>query len=111
MIDFLKNYKNILCFFAHPDDETLGAGGLLDIASELKIKVNVCFSNSGILARGNNFKIEKTYKKINTLKKNCMSALSIFNIHKKRISFGGFPDNRSDSIPLLDLIKWIEKNC
>ena len=38
MIDFLKNYKNILCFFAHPDDETLGAGGLLDIANELLVR-------------------------------------------------------------------------
>ena len=37
-MNFLKNYKNILCFFSHPDDETLGAGGLLSVASDNKIR-------------------------------------------------------------------------
>ncbi len=105
-MNFLKNYKNILCFFSHPDDETLAAGGLLSVASGNKIKINIAFSNTGILAR------KEVNKKIHNLKKlhnDTYEALSLFKIPKKKIIFGEFPDNMSDTIPLLKITQWVEK--
>ena len=106
MKNFLKNYKSILCIFAHPDDETLAAGGLLSLAAEEKIKVNIGFSSTGITSRKEN--LPEKNKNLNILAKNTLDALSIFNIKKNNIFFGNFPDNENDSRPLLDLIKWCE---
>ena len=105
-MNFLKNYKKILCLFSHPDDETLGAGGLLSIAKSNKTKVSVAFSNTGINSRKQNLQLRK--KAILTLRKNTFAAMSVFNINKKNIFFGKFPDNQSDDVPLLKIIKWAE---
>jgi LmbE family N-acetylglucosaminyl deacetylase/SAM-dependent methyltransferase len=39
--DWLAGYSRIVVFSAHPDDETLGVGGLLALAGELGIPVSV----------------------------------------------------------------------
>lgn len=105
-MNFLKNYKNILCFFSHPDDETLGAGGLLSVASDNKIKINIAFSNTGIMARND---MNKKNNNLKNLHKDTYNALSLFKIAKNRIIFGKFPDNMSDTIPLLRITQWVEK--
>ena len=105
-MNFLKNYKRILCLFSHPDDETLAAGGLLSIAKNNKTEVNVAFSNTGITSRNQSLKSKK--RDLLTLKKDTFNAMSVFNINKKNIFFGKFPDNQSDKVPLLEIIKWCE---
>jgi LmbE family N-acetylglucosaminyl deacetylase len=106
MKNFIKNYKSILCIFAHPDDETLAAGGLLSLAAEKMIKVNVGFSSTGIASRKEDLPTKD--KNLNILSKNTLNALSVFKVRRKNIFFGNFPDNENDSRPLLDLIKWCE---
>lgn len=105
-MNFLKNYKNILCIFSHPDDETLGAGGLLSVASENKIRVNIAFSNTGIMSRND---VNKKNYNLKKLHNDTYNALSLFKITKNKIVFGEFPDNMSDSIPLLKITQWVEK--
>lgn len=105
-MNFLKNYKNILCLFSHPDDETLAAGGLLSIARNNKTEVNVAFSNTGITSRNQSLQSKK--RGLLKLKRYTFDAMSIFNINKKNIFFGKFPDNQSDKVPLLEIIKWCE---
>ena len=106
-MNFIKNFKKILCLFSHPDDETLGAGGLLSIANRNKIEINVAFSNTGITSRNQSSSLQ--LKNLSILKKNTYNALALFNLKKKDISFGKFPDNQSDKVPLLDIIRWCEK--
>ena len=71
MKNFLKNYKSILCIFAHPDDETLAAGGLLSLAAKEKIKVNIGFSSTGITSRKEN--LPEKNKNLNILAKNMLN--------------------------------------
>jgi len=49
----LKSYKRILMFFAHPDDETLGAGGTIAKLTDAGKTVHVALSHTGIHARRN----------------------------------------------------------
>ena len=96
--------KNILIVAAHPDDEVLGCGGTI---SKYKGKYNFycLFLTDGVSSRNiSNKELKaKIKKRIFSAKK----AGKILGI--KKIFFGNFPDNSLDSIPRLDVIKYIEK--
>ncbi len=96
--------KNLLVVAAHPDDEILGCCGTL-----LKLKnnynINVIFMSDGISSR---YKKEApTKKKANRIKE-CLNVFKYLKLRKP--IFYDFPDNKLDSIPIINLIKIIEKN-
>lgn len=95
----MKN--NILVVAAHPDDEILGCGGSL---LKLKNKYNIygIFMTNGVGARDNS-----NQKKIIERKKNCEKLFKYFKF--KKPVFLDYPDNKLDTIPLLELIKSLEK--
>lgn len=96
----MKNNK-ILIIAAHPDDEILGCGGTI---AKLRNdhEINVIFMTNGVSARGKNRKNEIKERKNSTLK--LFKYLSL----PKPIFFN-FPDNQMDKIPLLKIIKKLEK--
>jgi len=95
--------KKILIVVAHPDDEVLGCFGT--IARLIK---EGCDAYTLILGEG------KTSRDINN-KKEDIELLNheIFNANKtigiKKVFIESFPDNRFDSVDLLDIIKVISK--
>ncbi|MCO5249488.1 MAG: PIG-L family deacetylase [Chitinophagales bacterium] len=93
---------------AHPDDEILGLGGSMHkLIYKFNIQTQVIILGEGITSRDENRSIEKWKSELNNLKKCTNSAKKI--IGYQEVNFYEFPDNRFDSIDLLDIIKVIEK--
>jgi LmbE family N-acetylglucosaminyl deacetylase len=98
--------KKILIIAAHPDDEVLGCGGT---AARLVKQGNEAYTlilGEGITSRDNSRQREKREQEIVQLKKQVHEANSVIGI--KEVFTHDFPDNRFDSIQLLDIVKVIE---
>ena len=95
------NNEKILIVAAHPDDEVLGCGGTI---SKLKNNndINILFMTNGVSARG----IKKS-KEIAQRKNSALKLCKYLSI--SRPVFFDFPDNQMDKVPLLKIIKKLEK--
>ncbi|HPF47786.1 MAG TPA: PIG-L family deacetylase [Emcibacteraceae bacterium] len=92
--------KNILVVAAHPDDEALGAAGTLARHAAAGDAVHIAFLADGEGARGDKEGLEKR-------RKAARAAAKV--IGAQNVSFYDFPDNRMDSIALLDVAQCIEE--
>lgn len=109
---------NILVICAHPDDETIGMGGTLKKLTKSH-KIKVVFLSEGITARRKSGyvnspqyditheEMQKMKKEIEVRKKHARKALKILGVQKVR--FLDLPNQELDQIPLLKIIKEIEK--
>lgn len=95
----LKN-KKILIIAAHPDDEILGCGGIIFKLKQYN-KFKIIFLTNGVSARS------KDKNKILKRKKECKKLFKYLEIEKP--TFLDFPDNKLDKLPLLKIVKKIEK--
>ena len=94
--------KKILVIAAHPDDEILGCGGTAaKLASEGKEIYTL------ILGEGKSSRGDVSPEEFDVLKKEMESANKIVGV--KKVFTANFPDNRFDSVDLLDIVKEIEK--
>ncbi len=93
------NNKKILVLAAHPDDESLGCGGTIHKLSQLGNNVELLTFTDGVSSRQDDK--DNRNKKLELVSK--VLGISKFN-------YSNFPDNAMDSVPLLDLCKFIEKN-
>jgi len=92
----------ILVLAAHPDDETLGCGGTIKRLSKEGNYIKLLTFTDGEGSRTSNG--EEIYNRNVLLEKVC-NKLGI-----NEYSSGNFPDNKMDSVPLLELCKFIEDN-
>ena len=109
---------NILLVCAHPDDETIGMGGTLKKLAK-KHQISVLFLSDGIIARRqtgyvsspkyeiSKDEMNKMKKEIEVRKKHARNALKTFGI--KNMRFLDLPNQELDQIPILKIIKEIEK--
>lgn len=107
MLEFLKN-KKIMIVVAHPDDELLGLGATMHmLIKKHGIKTHLVILGEGITSRSDTRNVEEWKKELDTHKKNIHSAKDSIGYHS--VSIYDFPDNRFDSVALLDIVKVIEK--
>ena len=87
---------------AHPDDEVLGCGGY--IANQVKSgdEVLVTFLSDGVTSRQGNLGLQE----IEARRHAASLAAKVLGVSD--VSFGDFPDNKLDAVPLLEIIKSIE---
>ena len=87
---------------AHPDDEVLGCGGFIAARVKSGDEVDVTFLSDGVTSRDKNLGISE----IEARRIAARSASNVLGV--KDVSFGDFPDNKLDSVPILEVIKTIE---
>lgn len=96
--------SSVLILAAHPDDEVLGCGGTIAKLADNGAVVHVAFLADGVFSRKGN--TEEPSDELAIRRAAAKKACDILGV--KSISFGEFPDNRMDTIALLDIIKPIE---
>ncbi len=107
MLETLRN-KRLLIVVAHPDDELLGLGATMHLLIEkFGTKTHVVILGEGLTSRSTNRNPKIWEEGLKLLRNQIISAQKTIGYHT--ISINDFPDNRFDSIPLLDIIKVIEK--
>lgn len=99
--------KKILIIAAHPDDEIMGCGGTAARLVKEGDEVYTMILGEGITSRDEARQREKREEEILRLKKQVHSANNTIGV--KDVFIYDFPDNRFDSVPLLDIVKVIEK--
>jgi len=93
---------------AHPDDELLGLGATIHhLIKEFGVIVHVVILGEGITSRSDQRDNVKWKKELTTHRNNIFSAQKV--IGYQSLSIHNFPDNRFDTVALLDIIKTIEK--
>jgi LmbE family N-acetylglucosaminyl deacetylase len=97
----------ILVVAAHPDDEILGCGGTIAKLTKKGHEVFTLILGEGISSRYEEDERQKAKNQIEELKKQVYAANKIIGI--KEVFIHNFPDNKFDTVPLLDLVKTIEK--
>ncbi|MFA5336865.1 MAG: PIG-L family deacetylase [Candidatus Omnitrophota bacterium] len=101
----MKN--KILIIAAHPDDEILGCGGVIARLIKEGHSVYTLILGEGITSRDESRNVSRRKKEIENLKGQARRANKILGV--KEVFFYDFPDNRFDTVPLLDIVKVIEK--
>lgn len=100
--------KRILIVVAHPDDELLGLGATMNkLINENNVKTHVVILGEGITSRSNLRDLKQWENELATHKVNILNAQKAIGYHT--VSTYDFPDNRFDSVALLDIVKVIEK--
>ncbi len=93
--------RKVAAIFAHPDDEVLACGGTLAAHADGGDEVRIFIMATGATSRGGE---HAAY--IAALREQAHDAARMLGA--KDVSFGDFPDNRMDSVPLLDVVKAVE---
>ncbi len=94
--------SNILVIAAHPDDEVLGCGGTIARLAAEGQQVEILILGEGATSRDADDRAG-----VEQLRAAARSAARILGAANVR--FASLPDNRFDSVALLDVIKEIEK--
>lgn len=94
--------ERILVVAAHPDDEILGIGGTAARHADEGADVHVL-----IVAEGATSRNPDATEELHHLRQAAAAAAAILGTRPPR--FAGLPDNRMDSLDLLDIVKRVEE--
>jgi LmbE family N-acetylglucosaminyl deacetylase len=107
MYELLAN-KRILCVVAHPDDEILGLGATIhNLIHHHGCIVRAVILGEGITSRSDERDREKWAEELAIHRANIQNAAKTIGYESTGIY--DFPDNRFDSVALLDIVKIVEK--
>jgi LmbE family N-acetylglucosaminyl deacetylase len=96
--------QSILILAAHPDDEVLGCGGTIAKLADEGVIVHVAFLADGVFSRAG----AQTDRQLELTSRRAAAQKACEILGVKSVSFGDFPDNRMDTIPLLDITQAVE---
>lgn len=97
--------RSIVILAAHPDDEALGCGGTIAKLADEGATIHVAFLADGVFSRAGDEDAQRA--ELAARRAAAQKACDILGV--KSVSFGDFPDNRLDTVALLDIIKALEE--
>lgn len=97
---------NTLVIAAHPDDEVLGCGGTIARLAAEGSSVSILILATGLTSRAD-FDPARDAGKLQLHLERARRAGALLGA--REVSFGGFPDQRMDTLPLLDITQAIER--
>ncbi len=107
MSGLLKN-KRVLVVVAHPDDELLGLGATVyKLIHEYNCTVKCVILGEGVTSRSDVRDTALWEKELVVHRSNIYAAQKAIGYHD--VAIYNFPDNRFDTVALLDIIKVVEK--
>lgn len=107
MLGLLKN-KRILVIVAHPDDELLGLGASMHkLIQKYNCTIRAIILGEGITSRSDKRDSKLWEDELKVHRRNIEEARKA--IGYESVGTYNFPDNRFDSVDLLDIVKVIEK--
>lgn len=93
---------NALVIAAHPDDEVFGCGGAIARHVADGVSVDVVFMADGVTSRI----MDDSRSRIDARNETAIEACRVLGTQPPR--FLEFPDNRMDSVPLLEVVQALE---
>lgn len=106
MFDKKQTEGTVLVVASHPDDEMLGCGGTLSRFIHEGKSVHIVLLGEGPLAREKNASIEGDGAVRDLAQSSALNAAHCLGV--QGVSFGKFPDNQFDTVPLLAITQYIE---
>ena len=103
----MLNQQKILIIAAHPDDEVLGCGGSMAKWAKEGHEVHVLILAEGATSRGKQRDRTSRTEELSLLAQSAKRAADILGVES--VELLDYPDNRMDSIDLLDVVKEVEK--
>jgi N-acetylglucosamine malate deacetylase 1 len=103
----MLNQQKILIVTAHPDDEVLGCGASMVKWGKEGHEVNVLILAEGATSRDKQRDRASRSDDLSLLAKSAKQANDILGVQSLYLM--DYPDNRMDSVDLLDLIKTVEE--
>ena len=94
-------FESLAVVVAHPDDEVLACGGAIARATETGSGVHILILATGATARDSNDRVG-----VEVLRDQAHRAAETLGASPP--TFADFPDNRMDSVPLLDVVQRVE---
>lgn len=107
-MDINTTAGKVMVIVAHPDDEILGCGATMKKLTERGADVRTLILGEGKTSRDNQRNREKRESDIGELREEVIEANKIVGVTDVHVM--DFPDNRFDTVALLDIVKSIEKH-
>ena len=98
---------NTLVIAAHPDDEVLGCGGTIARLANEGNNVSILILGEGVTSRHDN-PADADQKEIDALHAQAVEIGT--TLGAKEVSLAKLPDNRFDTVAMLDIVKIIEEH-
>ena len=101
-----RRQRRILIVAAHPDDEVLGCGGTVPILANAGHEVHLTILGEGVTSRFPT-REEADPSQLEDLQAQSREVAKLLGA--KTVELHGLPDNRFDTLPLLDVVKIVEE--
>jgi LmbE family N-acetylglucosaminyl deacetylase len=98
--------RRVLTVAAHPDDEILGCGGSMAAHIDAGDEVSILILGEGLTSRAAS-RADADRSTLPDLKRDAQTASRAIGVHD--VTLLDFPDNRFDSVDLLDVVKAVEQ--
>ena len=100
----LKMTERVLVIAAHPDDEVLGCGGAVAKLADSGTQAHIAFLADGVSARD----VDHTSRQPELNSRREAARQACDTLGAVSVTFDDLPDNRLDTVALLDIVRPIE---